>query len=150
VGEWRLIRNIEAVLIFVQSGSIDWLDRYAITGTTVPVKDVCDISCFVRDLVDSSYMDHLGAEYSRPGYQIGRGSLVSLHFLQVGTATGLQAPDVSEQDLRQAISNAVATKTIPGATNNTCFIVVTPGEVLRAKGLTVARAAGPGITTASN
>jgi hypothetical protein len=142
----RMIRNINATLIFIRVADDDWQDPYAVPGKTVPVSLVCDLSCFVHDIVSSAYMDVLGAEYSRPGYQIARGSFGGTYFLSVKTRpdVGLVAGDIASEDLTDAIAAAVGSKALPGPTEDSCYLCVVPNEIRWAQGVTGTMQGGVG------
>jgi len=143
----KLISNIDAILIFVKTGLGDWVDQYAVPGTPVPAPTVCQITTFVRDLVDSAYMDAVGAAYSLPNLKIGRGTFGGVFYLDVVPAPAsyrIGPSDVLDTDIQQAIIDAIALGRLPQTNPNTVYIVLTPGEVLWWKGLTGTPAGGGG------
>jgi hypothetical protein len=143
----KLISNIDAILIFVKTAPEDWVDQYAVPGHSVPMSIVCEMTTFMSDLVDSAYMDAIGAAYSLPNLKIGRGTFGGMFYLNVAPAAAshhLGPSDVLDADVRQAIVDAIALGTLPQPNPNTVYIVLTPGEVLWWKGLTDTKAGGSG------
>lgn len=143
----NLVTNISAVLIFVRTDPTDWVDQFAVPNTPTPVAVVCEITSFVRDLVDSAYMDAISKAYSLPGVKIGRGTFGGTFYLDVVPATAYYKAGPSgvlDDDIQQAIVNAVALGKLPIPNSNTVYIVIAPGEVRWKKGLTGTKAGGGG------
>lgn len=69
----------------------------------VPAPDVGDYVDMMRDLLDSSYMDELAAEYNAPGVPaISRGSLAGAHLVSAELASGDR---ISSSPLRYGLSD---------------------------------------------
>src|SRR4051812_37261683 len=68
-GSGRLISHAEVTAIFasVPAVSLDWSDPYSAGAL---LNDVCRITNLLDDLVDSEFMDMVGAEYSTAAISI--------------------------------------------------------------------------------
>src|SRR5882762_5475494 len=100
-GSGRLLGHAEVTPIFasVPAANVDWSDPYS-TGALL--SDVCRITNFLDDLVDSAFMDMIGAEYSTAATSIGRGTFHGPFFAAITPAMAPAPPayEVTDADIR--------------------------------------------------
>ena len=105
-----------------------WRDPYS---PGVMLDDVCRITHFLADLVDSAFMDAIGLEYSSPATHIGRGTFLGSFFAVMAPAVAPQAPayEVTDADVRTLLQSAILNGTVPPVTPDACYFVFLPPSV---------------------
>lgn len=124
----KLIPRPEVSVIFANvtdPNLTNWVDPY---HQPLIISDVCRMTDFLRDLVDSAFMDLIGQEYSAGGMYIGRGAFKGTFFAPVAasrqTAAGLT--EVADADIRKMLDAEIANGGIPAANNDSCYFVFLP------------------------
>ena len=127
-GSGKLIGRPEVAAVFANvadPGLTNWVDTYQ---PPLTVSDVCRMTGFLRDLVDSAYMDLIGQEYSTGGVFIGRGTFRGSFFAPVAagrrTADGLT--EVADADIRGMLAAEIASGALPAVSGSACYLVFLP------------------------
>jgi hypothetical protein len=128
-GSGTLIAHPEVAAIFpdVPAAGLTWEDPYPTFAGTL-LTDVCRITNFLNDLVDSAFMDLIGAEYSTKATAIGRGKFLGTFLENLNPAVAPVAPtfDVQDQDIRDMLASSIATSSLPPVNKNSCYFVFLP------------------------